>query len=310
MNLYYAPLEGIGLRVLRKVHNEVFGCVDAYFAPFISPGDQERVNRKGMRDISPEENKEVKPKIQVLTGNAESFLRFAEDVKSLGYDEININMGCPVQMVTKKGRGSGMLKDTEALDRFLYEIFDKSDVKITVKSRIGFSSSDELPHLIDIFNKYPIEELTIHPRIREQFYKGTPDMEAFNFAYNNYKGKFCYNGDIWKKEDFDAIAEKYPNLSGVMIGRGAVKNPAIFREIRGGKSISTEELCTFTEKMAKEWYEVLKSETYTLYKLKELWGYMSLNFPDEKKITKAIKKASKPDELISLTKLLPDIERN
>lgn len=309
MHLYYAPLEGISLRVLRRVHSEVFGCADAYFAPFISPGDQERVNRKGMRDIAPEKNKEVKPKIQVLTGCSESFLRFLENVKALGYDEININMGCPVQMVTKKSRGSGMLKDTEALDRFLYEIFDKSDVKITVKSRIGFYSAAEFPRLIEIFNKYPISELTVHPRIREQFYKGEPDMDAFSYAYNNYTGRLCYNGDIWEKEDYDAIADKYPNLSGVMIGRGAVKNPAIFREIKGGKALNTEELCTFTEKVANGWYEVLKSETYTLYKLKELWGYMSLNFPDEKKITKAIKKASTPDELTGLTKMLPDIKK-
>ncbi len=309
MNLYYAPLEGIGLRVLRKVHNEVFGCVDAYFAPFISPGDQERVNRKGMRDIAPEENKEVKPKIQVLTGNAESFLKFSEDVKSLGYDEVNINMGCPVQMVTKKGRGSGMLRNPEELDLFLSEIFSKSDMKISVKTRIGFSSAEEFPHLIEIFNKYPISELIVHPRIREQFYKGTPDMDSFSYAYNNYKGKLCYNGDIWEKEDFDIICEKYPDLESVMIGRGAVKNPAIFREIKGGKSITTEELFFFSEKMAKEWYEVLKSETYTLYKLKELWGYMLLNFPEEKKLSKAIKKAGTPDELNSLVKLLPDIKK-
>ena len=309
MNLYYAPLEGIGLRVLRLVHNEVFGNVDAYFAPFISPGDQERVNRKGMRDIAPEENKEVKPKIQVLTGNSESFLKFAEDVKGLGYDEININMGCPVQMVTKKGRGSGMLRDTEALDRFLYEIFDKSDVKITVKTRIGFSSSEELPTLIEIFNKYPITELTIHPRIREQFYKGTPDMEAFSFAYNNYKGKLCYNGDIWEKEDFCIIKEKYPRLEGVMIGRGAVKNPAIFREINGGKSLTTEEIVQFIERMKEEWFSVLKSETYTLYKLKELMGYLLLNFPDEKKLSKAIKKSGTPDELSGLVKMLPEIKK-
>ena len=309
MNLYYAPLEGIGLRVLRCVHNEVFGNVDAYFAPFISPGDQERVNRKGMRDIAPEENKEVKPKIQVLTGNSESFLKFAEDVKGLGYDEININMGCPVQMVTKKGRGSGMLRDTEALDSFLYEIFDKSDVKITVKTRIGFSSSKELPTLIEIFNKYPITELTIHPRIREQFYKGTPDMEAFSFAYNNYKGKLCYNGDIWEKEDFCIIKEKYPRLEGVMIGRGAVKNPAIFREINGGKSLATEEIVQFIERMKEEWFSVLRSETYTLYKLKELMGYLLLNFPDEKKLSKAIKKSGTPDELLSLVKMLPEIKK-
>ncbi len=309
MNLYFAPLEGIGLRVFRRVHNEIFGHVDAYFAPFISPGDQERVNRKGMRDISPEENKEVLPKIQVLTGNAEAFLRFSEDVKALGYDEININMGCPVQMVTKKGRGSGLLKNPEELDNFLSEIFSASDVKISVKTRIGFSSGEEFPRLLEIFNKYPISELTVHPRFREQFYKGTPDMEAFSRAYNNYKGKLCYNGDILEKRDFDALTEKYPDLTSVMIGRGAVKNPAIFREIKGGAPLSAEELFLFTEKMAKEWFDVLKSETYTLYKLKELWSYMSLNFPEEKKITKAIKKSSKPDELIGLVKLLPEIKK-
>ena len=134
-------------------------------------------------------------------------------------------------------------------------------------------------------------------------------MEAFKFAYNNYKGKLCYNGDIWEKADFDAIAEKYPLLSGVMIGRGAVKNPAIFREIRGGKSLTTEEIVNFTERMKYEWFSVLKSETYTLYKLKELMGYMLLNFPDEKKITKAIKKSGTPEELIGLVKMLPEIKK-
>ncbi len=309
MKLYFAPLEGITSYTLRNAHAELFGGCDEYFAPFINPSDQERVSKKGMRDILPENNK-IKPKVQVLTNKAESFLKFAESIKTLGYDEVNINLGCPVQMVTKKGRGSGFLKEPSALSEFLDAIFKENTIKISLKTRIGFYSAEEFLNLLEIYNKYPVAELIVHPRIREQFYKGVPDMGVFRYAYENTKNPLCYNGDIWKSGDFFKIKEKHPNLSSVMLGRGAIKNPAIFREIKGGKRLETAELLTFTDRLFKDYMALLKSETFTLYKLKELWVYMLLNYPDEEKLSKEIKKASKLNHFISLLQNLPEIKED
>ncbi len=307
MKLYFAPLEGITSYTYRNAHSDLFGYCDNYFAPFINPSDQEKVSKKGMRDILPENNI-IKPKVQVLTNKHESFFKFSENIKSLGYDEVNINLGCPVQMVTKKGRGSGFLRDLSAMDEFFHEIFKEDSMKISVKTRIGFYSSEEFPEILEIYKKYPFSELIIHPRIREQFYKGKPDMEVFSLAYNEYEGPLCYNGDIWDMADYFNIKEKFPRLNSVMMGRSAIKNPAIFREIKGGESLKTEELIKFTNRLCNDYLNLLNSETFTIYKLKEIWVYMLLNYPNEQKLTKEIKKAQSLKKFLGLLENLPEVE--
>ncbi|MBQ8003513.1 MAG: tRNA-dihydrouridine synthase family protein, partial [Oscillospiraceae bacterium] len=172
MKLYFAPLEGITTYTYRNTHAEMFGCVDTYFSPFINPSDQEKVSRKGMRDILPENNSTENLRVQVLTSNAESFLKFCEKIKPLGYREVDINIGCPAGTVVRKGRGSGFLQYPDELDAFLCEIFAKSDMNISVKTRTGYSSHDEFSCLMDIYNQYPMAELTVHPRTREELYGG------------------------------------------------------------------------------------------------------------------------------------------
>lgn len=297
MNLYFAPLEGITTYTYRNTHAEMFGGCDAYFAPFITPSDIERVSIRSFRDLIPDKNVGVELKAQVLTSQAESFLKFADKAKEIGFHEININLGCPSGTVVKKGRGSGFLRDPEGLDNFFYEVFSKTDVTVSVKTRIGYESGSEMEGLMEIYNKYPISLLTIHPRARMDFYGGMPDMEVFDMAYKMSKNKVCYNGNVFTKDEYDRIIQKYPDLGGVMFGRGAVKNPAIFREIRGGRKISIEELKEFTARLIENYNGVLKSDYFTLGKLKEIWMYIMWDYPEEKKVLKAIKKSSKLSDL-------------
>lgn len=307
MNLYFAPLEGITGCTYRNTHAEMFGECSAYFAPFINPSDQEKVSKKGIKDILPENNNSIDLKAQVLTNNAVSFLKFADKIKAFGFDEININLGCPSATVVRKGRGSGFLKDTDALDNFLYEIFDKSDIKISVKTRTGYFSGDEMEELMEIYNKYPLTQLIIHPRAREDFYNGMPDNNVFEKAYKMSKNKLCYNGNIFTAEDYKNIITRFPDIDGVMLGRGAIKNPAIFREINGGAKITTAELIEFSKKLAESYNKVLQSEVFTLHKLKEIWVYILWNYPEEKKTAKAIKKSRTIQEFMSLLSLLPKL---
>lgn len=305
MKLYFAPLEGITTNIYRNTHAEVFGGCDGYYAPFITPSDNEKISRKGLRDVVPEKNEGLSLSVQVLTNRADSFLKFARKIRGLGYREVNINLGCPFERVIQKGRGAGMLKDKEALDRFLDGVFSGTDLLVSVKTRIGFRSGEEMERLSEVFNCYPLSLLIIHPRTREDFYKGTPDMAVFSKAYEQAASPVCYNGDILTGEDFNRISDQYPELSGVMIGRGAVKNPALFREIRGGEKLTTQELVAFSDRLSENYYEVLRSETFTLQKLKEVWGYMLQNFPEEAKIAKGIKKATSRAELSEIIHRLP-----
>ena len=292
MNLCFAPLEGITTYVYRNTHAQMFGGCDEYYAPFIVPSDDEKITKKSLKDILPENNSH-KLQVQVLTNKSESFLKFEKSITELGYNEVNINLGCPSGTVVSKGRGAGFLRDTEGLDKFLYEVFENTALRVSVKTRIGFYDSSEFEELLKIYNKYPITKLIVHPRVREEYYKGEPDVKCFDFTYDNSVNPLYYNGNIFSVDDYKTITEKYSDIEGVMIGRGAVTNPAIFREIKGGAKLTVDEIVLFTKRLSQNYMEVLKSETFTLHKLKEVWFYMIENFEDNKKLMKNIKKSQK-----------------
>lgn len=306
MKIYFAPMEGITTYTYRNAHAEMFGMCDAYFAPFITPTDNEKISIKNLRDVL-QENNETNLKVQVLSNSQTAFVEFAKRISELGYNEVNLNLGCPSGTVVKKGRGAGFLKDVEMLDRFFEDVFSKTDIRISVKTRTGFYSHEEFDELLSVYNKYPITELTIHPRVSEDFYKNNPDVDVFRKAYRDSKLKLCYNGNIFSMEDYEKIVTEFDELSGVMIGRGAIKNPAIFREIKGGGQLKTSELIKFSKVLEERYLKLLGSEVYTLHKLKEIWMYVMMNFPEEKKILKAVKKSNRLSDLNMAINCLPEI---
>lgn len=307
MNLYFAPLEGITTYTYRNTHYQMFGGCDEYYAPFITPCENEKLSIKNMRDILPENNI-VKPVVQALASNAEAFVDFTLKIKEFGYEKVNLNFGCPSGTVVKKGRGAGALRDTDKLDEFLEYSFNNAKIDISVKTRTGFYNHNEFDTLLDIYKKYDITELIVHPRIREEYYNGMPNTDSFDKAYNCFGKKSCYNGNIYNVDDYNELIKKYPDLASVMIGRGAIKNPAIFREIKGGKRITTQELVAFSNELEKRYFKLLQSDMYILHKLKEIWIYIMQNFPDEKKILKAVKKSSKLVELNNAINCLPELK--
>lgn len=307
MKLYFAPLEGITTYTYRNVHNEMFGLCDAHFAPFITPTDNERLTIKNLRGIMPETNA-VNLRVQCLASSETAFVKFVKRVTELGYEEVNLNLGCPSGTVVSKGRGAGALRDLKRLDQFLRYIYEQASCKISIKTRTGFDSHNEFEGLIKLYNQYPVTELIVHPRARADYYQGAPRMESFDLAYSLCKTKLCYNGDIFTIEDYIKIAENYPKLDSVMIGRGAVKNPALFREIKGGKKLVTAELVAFSRELEKQYLPILHLEVNTLRKLKEVWTYAIENYPEEKKIAKAIKKSGRLSELNGVIQCLPELK--
>ncbi|MBE7049006.1 MAG: tRNA-dihydrouridine synthase family protein [Ruminococcaceae bacterium] len=306
MKIYFAPLEGITTYTYRNVHHDMFGMCDAYFAPFITPTANERLSAKNMRGILPQNNTAT-IRVQCLASSGEAFVTFTKRIVDLGYEEVNLNLGCPSGTVVNKGRGAGAFQDLTRLNQFLEYIFTYGACNISIKTRTGFSSHEEFERIMNIYNQYPVAELIVHPRFREEFYGGVPNKESFLLAYNTSCAKLCYNGDIFSREDYGSIMTQYPKLHGIMIGRGAVRNPAIFREIQGGAALTTEELLAFSAELERRYLPLLESQTNTLHKLKEVWAYVITNYPQEGKIAKAIKKAKTLGELHSAIQWLPSI---
>jgi len=305
MMLFYAPLEGITTYTYRNTHREIFGGCDFYYAPFITPVENEKLSIKNLRDILPDNNVATPLKVQVLTNNLDAYLKFENEIVPMGYDEVNLNFGCPSGTVVKKKRGSGFLRSTDELNSFLNSVYMNTGLKVSVKTRIGFYDVSEWKELLEIYNKYSLELLIVHPRTRQMLYNGYPHMQSFDMCYESSPNPVCYNGNVFTKEDFERILKKYPELGGIMIGRGAVMNPAIFREIKGGDRLKTEELIAFSNLLEERYYKLLGCEHYTLHKLKEIWIYMVSNFPDETKIAKEIKKSNSLRDLNNAIKKLP-----
>ena len=234
MKYYLAPMEGITGFIYRNAYEKYFGKIDKYFTPFIVPTNSKSFKTRELRDVLPENNKVNNIIPQILTNDAEGFVFTARKLQQLGYNEINLNLGCPAGTVVSKGRGSGFLAEREKLDSFLEEIYKIDDMKISIKTRIGKESPEEFYELIKIYNKYPLEELIIHPRTRKDFYGNTPNLEVFKDAIALSKSPVCYNGDIFTKVDNEKIIKAFPEIDKVMIGRGILANPGLMNEINGG----------------------------------------------------------------------------
>ena len=151
----------------------------------------------------------------------------------------------------------------------------------------------EFEDLLKIYNKYPLEELIIHPRLQKDYYKNTPRMEAFGKAFQNAAGPVCYNGDIFTTADYEKLTARFPELNCIMMGRGVLGNPALAREIRGGCSAEKSEIRKFHDRMYAEYCQDLSGDRNILFRMKELWFYLAPLFTNYKKYAKKIRKAEK-----------------
>ncbi|MBQ6660620.1 MAG: tRNA-dihydrouridine synthase family protein [Lachnospiraceae bacterium] len=220
----------------------------------------------------------------------------------------NLNCGCPSGTVVRKGRGSGFLRDTEAMERFFDRLYSKElPMPVSVKSRLGFADPAEWPAILAVYNKYPLTELIVHARVREDGYGGTPNMEAFAYAYENSRAPLCYNGDIRSVADVRRIEEHFPKLRAVMIGRGAVTDPGIFRELATGVRMTAKELREFHDDLYRS-YVSMWGVKDTLFKMKEIWGYLGNRYPDADKAKKAIHKCRSEGEYLTAAGELLRIE--
>lgn len=294
MDIYFAPLEGITGYIFRSVYEACFGGVEAYFSPFISTTQKRKMRNKELRDILPENNKNIRLIPQILSNNAEDFLHTAEAIKDLGYDTVNLNLGCPSRTVVSKGKGAGFLAKPEALNRFLEEIYAGTSVKISIKTRLGKDDPEEFLELINIFNQYPVQELIIHPRIQTDFYKNMPNWDMFGEAVSRCAAPLCYNGDIFSVTDFRGFHERFPQVERIMLGRGLLAHPELAGLLQGETAgVTKVQLHDYILLLQERYSEAFSGEIPVLFKMKEIWAFLIDRFQDGERFCKKIHKCQR-----------------
>lgn len=325
MRYYFAPLEGITGYCFRQAHHQYFPGLDAYFTPFVVATYTKKLKSREKRDVLPENNAGVPTIPQILTNHAEEFLFCARYLAEFGYPEINLNLGCPVGTVTAKGKGSGMLKKPEEMDRFLNAVCEGAEqitvtggggrvqpIRISVKTRLGWEDPAEFEELLSVYERYPLSELIIHARTRQELYRGRPELEEFAKAYHRENGPagerqrltLCYNGDIRTEADVLFLEKEFPELDRVMIGRGLLADPNLVTRLAAGREPEKKTYREFHDTLYAAYEEQFHDDRIRINCMKELWTFMGQSFADTGRFVKGIHKAGNRVEYEAAVRML------
>ena len=304
--LYLAPIKGVTDALFRNTFYQHFGGVDAAIAPFINPQKKALFDDRMLSDILPENNtiKSVVP--QLLHTSPADFLVLATRLTDLGFTHINWNLGCPVPMVAKKKRGSGLLPYPEKIIALLDKIIPKLTIQLSIKTRLGFADKSELLHLLPLLNDFPLKEIIIHTRLGRQLYKGKTDPQGFSKCLKISKHILTYNGDINTQVNFTSLAQQFPQVDRWMLGRGVLMNPFLAEEIKDFPEESAEKrierLYNFHDDLYRQYKEKLSGPGHLLGRMKQLWIYLISSFSGQEKHFKKLKKSRTTDQYIENVK--------
>ena len=305
--LYFAPLEGVGDRQFRAIHAALFsdGRPDAYFAPFFTPTADSPITDRDRRAITPENNPGMTTVPQIMSNTAETFLLGARVLADMGYTEVNLNLGCPSGTVTSRGRGSGFLADPDALDRFFDGVFSDllfspygGGMRLSVKTRLGLFDPEEFHDILPVYNRYPLSEIILHPRVRKEMYKGDVHTDMTVYTAGNTHHPLCVNGDLFTAGDVTELCSTLGKLPhAIMLGRGAVSNPQLFAQVRAaisGDAVPPTDkmrIFSFYEALLADALGRLSGERHVLFRMKELFAYWIVLFADAEPHRRRLRKA-------------------
>ena len=297
--IYTAPFQGITGQVFRTCYAKHFSGVDKLFTPyFASINNEKRLPERKLMELSHLKENGIQVIPQILSKDADEIIRFAKLIEQLGFTELNWNLGCPYPQVANKKRGSGMLPYPSLVAEIMENVFAEIKINFSIKCRTGYFSPDEIDELVPVFNRFPLSELIIHPRIGKQLYSGTADPEKFAHIENQLRMPVVYNGDIFSKEDFIGLQQKFPSVTHWMIGRGILSDPFLPARIKGLALPADEkkQLRKFIENLYLEYRRSTNDSLATIGFMKEYWRYLSESFENPHKVLKKIKKTRSFDE--------------
>ena len=312
-NLLSSPLQGFTDFRFRNAQQKYFGGIDTFYAPYIRLNGKFKIKSSYERDLLPENNTTLTVIPQVITNDAEEFLFVAKYVQSLGYKELNWNLGCPYPMVTKSGMGSGLICNPTRIDEILHRAHNETNILVSMKMRMGYENSEEILHTFPILDKYPLKNVAIHARIGKQLYKGGVDLDAFQKCIDVAKHQLYYNGDITTVAGFKAMKERFPSITHFMIGRGLIADPFLPQMIKDNTTEYPKDrwkiFGEFHDEIYQQYDAALSGPTPIKMKMLGFWEYFSQSFSDPRKTYKKIKKATNPKKYQAAVKEILSGER-
>ena len=297
MEIYFAPMEGLTDSVYRRLHHKYFPGADKYYMPFLSPTIHRSLTDREARELPYADREDFLAVPQLLTKNPEDFLWAARQCADRGYREVNLNLGCPSGTVFSKGKGSGMLRCPDELERFLDRIYADTPLPVSLKTRLGVECPEEFIRLLEIYNRYPVSLLIIHPRVRKAFYDGPVELAWFARALAESKNPVCYNGNLCSRHDIEAFRERFPTVERLMLGRGLIGDPGLLCP----EGTTPQALEAFSDELLESYRSLFDSAHNAMFRLKENWRYLLCRFDGAEKLGKRLRKTTDVEEYRSIT---------
>jgi len=298
--LLSSPLQGFTDFRFRNAFHHYFGGIDTFYAPYIRLQGKLVIKNSYQLDLAPENNSTLEVIPQVMTNDPDEFLFVVKYVQSLGYKELNWNLGCPYPMVTKSGMGSGLICQPDKINAVLHKAHNESDILVSMKMRMGYDNPEEILDAFPILDKYPLKNIAIHARIGKQLYKGPVDLDAFEKCIDSTKHKLYYNGDITSVNTFKAIEKRFKQLDHFMIGRGLIADPFLPSMIKQNTKEYPKNrwdiFSQFHDTIYQQYDEYLSGPTPIRMKMLGFWQYFAESTANPHKTYKAIKKATNPQK--------------
>ncbi|WP_339628128.1 tRNA-dihydrouridine synthase family protein [uncultured Maribacter sp.] len=298
VTLLSSPLQGFTDFRFRNAFYRYFGGIDTFYAPYIRLNGKMVIKNSYQKDLQPENNTTLEVIPQVMTGDADEFLFVVKYIQSLGYKELNWNLGCPYPMVTKQGMGSGLICNPEKIDHILKRAHEETDVVVSMKMRMGYENAEEILDVFPILDSYPLKNIAIHARIGKQLYKGGVDLDAFQRCVESTKHELYYNGDITTVAKFTEMKERFPTIDHFMMGRGLIADPFLPSMIKNNTTEYPKDrwkiFSEFHDTIYQQYDEALSGPTPIKMKMQGFWEYFSQATSNPQKAFKKIKKANNP----------------
>ena len=298
VTLLSSPLQGFTDFRFRNAFHKYFGGIDTFYAPYIRLNGKMVIKNSYQKDLQPENNTTLEVIPQVMTGDADEFLFVVKYIQSLGYKELNWNLGCPYPMVTKQGMGSGLICNPEKIDHILKRAHEETDVVVSMKMRMGYENAEEILDVFPILDSYPLKNIAIHARIGKQLYKGGVDLDAFQKCVESTTHKLYYNGDITTVAKFQEMQKRFPSIDHFMMGRGLIADPFLPSMIKNNTSEYPKDrwkiFSEFHDTIYQQYDEALSGPTPIKMKMQGFWEYFAQSTSNPHKAFKKIKKANNP----------------
>jgi tRNA-dihydrouridine synthase len=227
--LSLAPMQDVTtLQFMRVIHR--YGGPDVYWTEYFRVHGDSKPEKWILDSIT--KNPTGRPVIAQLIGNdIPALVRNARLLQKYPVAAIDLNLGCPAPIVYRKCAGGGLLREPQKIDAILGALRDAVTIPFTVKTRLGFESPEEFNALLEIFAKHPIDLLTVHARTVKQMYRPGVRYDLIAHAAKELRCPVILNGNVFSAAQAKQLLAE-TGARGLMIGRGAIRNPWLFEQIR------------------------------------------------------------------------------